>query len=160
MAETSTKPGGTTGSHEPKTDEEKTFGTDVERVGSGYAPLKDDGNPKPREVREVEAREALGGEVLKDPHLPPIPTEAELAASVERSRTAPFEAPVERKVVIVNGVAMLVGEGDVRRTPISPRKPSSCSSKRPTRCGPPRSGASPVAHLRLCVGRGDQGRCG
>lgn len=96
---------------EPTTKEEQEFGTDVERVGSGYAPLIDPGNPKSRDQREAEAYEALDGKMLKDPHISKIPTDAEVAASVDRSRSAPFGDPIEKRTVIVNGVAMVVGAG-------------------------------------------------
>lgn len=97
----------------PSTTDEKQFGTDVERVGSGYAPLLDPGDPRPREVREADARRKLGGKVLRDPALPAVPSDVEVAQSVERSRAAPFGEGIERRAVIVNGVAMVVGAGQV-----------------------------------------------
>lgn len=88
------------------------WGSDVERVEHGFAPLLDPANLKGREQREAEAR-AEAGDALNEPILKdgrPLTSEEE-AARYQRLRSLPSAPAVPTRGVIVNGVAVIVAAG-------------------------------------------------
>jgi hypothetical protein len=93
-------------------DLEHDWGSDVERVEHGFAPLMDTSNPKGREQREAEARTEAGdganAPILKDGR--PLTSEEE-ATRYQRLRSLPSAPAVPIKGVIVNGVAVIVKAG-------------------------------------------------
>jgi len=86
------------------------WGSDVERVEHGYAPLMEPGNLLSREEREA----AAYAEIAAIPPDPPTLLETDLQAAqrVERLRGGrPPAVTPDTKSVIVNGVAMLLPAG-------------------------------------------------
>jgi hypothetical protein len=122
MPEAKTSPGGV-----PTEDEKgRAYGSDVERVARGYAPLMDPSNPDTREAREAAALEKLGGSpdtvnvaesdedaakrIMRERALPTAPDEPMTSVTVNGRQTifpTSGDPPAAAKEVIENISAAL-----------------------------------------------------
>lgn len=106
--------------------QQETEKLEAERQVAGFAPRLDPSDPRPREAKEADVREALGIDMgvtdFKAPDLGASTsvkpkTSAEMAAEQERLRSGPSMPPGEIVDVTVNGVRYRVPTGEDVKVP-------------------------------------------